>query len=269
MDRSALACRQQTVEHSMTKKRMTNIRTSKVARASSPPAPRTPAGWSGFTLIELLVVIAIIAILAAMLLPALGKAKIKAQAIACVNNLKQLQLGSTLYSGDNDDELVRNGGQSVLVTDPDDSTAKIGGAKSNWVLGNASNVKPDLIRNGLLFKYASNLGVYRCPADRKTSGGEPTLRSMSMNAWLNPINNENLLDEARYVVFRKQSQIRKPADIWVTIDENPRTINDGWFVVRPSVPSTWTDIRRLTTTMPAGCHGLTATRPSASGPTVP
>ncbi len=210
----------------------------------APAAPKRAAG--AFTLIELLVVIAIIAILAALLLPALSKAKAKAQGISCLNNLKQLQLGWLMYSGDNDDKILRTGGLGSLVTDPNVSEAQPGGAKSQWVLGSVeslpSRTNTLLIQNGLLFSYVNSLAIYKCPADKEMINGAISVRSMSMNAWMNPISSEGQLDDVNYTVFRRQSNIRTPAQTWVTIDENPKTINDGWFLVRPNVPNVWRDI---------------------------
>ncbi len=131
----------------------------------------------GLTLIELLLVIAIIAILAGLLLPALSRAKAKGQSAVCQSSLKQLMLGWTLYSDDNNDRLA--GSIAVRrVNQP-----------GSWVPGNARQDRTaSNIMAGVMFRYAPAVGAYRCPADRATVTGEKGLlrtRTYTFNGWMN------------------------------------------------------------------------------------
>ncbi|HXP61854.1 MAG TPA: prepilin-type N-terminal cleavage/methylation domain-containing protein [Dongiaceae bacterium] len=207
----------------------------------------------GFTLIELLVVIAIIAILAAMLLPALAKAKQKAQGVQCMSNHKQLALGWRMYADDNRDTLVYASGDNV----------GLGAIASNWKnayawtlsLMDFNSVNRDNwdisidIQVRPLWPYIRNAGVYKCPADRSyvTVNGKnlPRVRSMSMNVFVGgfapDVSSGTILGtdggwtmEDPYMIYGRQTDISGglspgPAKTFVFLDEREDCVNWGNF----------------------------------------
>jgi len=232
---------------------------------------------SGFTLIELLVVIAIIAILAGLLLPALAKAKTKAQGIGCMSNLKQLQLVWHLYAGENNEKIPTSGYMS-----PVEPTAWVDGWLS-FDPATTDNTNTAALMDPKRSKFATILTayqVYRCPADRSTvkirGTVYPRVRSMSMSQafgpgdWLDPIGFQANVSSKKYRVYYKTGDIidPSPAMCWVLLDEHPDGINPGGFanmmVENPSAARI-VDYPPATTTEREEYRSLTGTQRSRNG----
>lgn len=180
-------------------------------------------------------VIAIIAILAALLLPALTAAKIRAQSLACENNLYQLELCLHLYVTDNHDYFVPN--NSIAAAGSPGMSLSSG---LSWLpdLNAVTEIDPSNIINGLLFQYNRSLAIYHCPADYsnlQTPGGQPWphLRWRSYNM-SQSINGDPAADPMYFPIipaWTKYTAVRQPdlAHLFVFIDESSATIEDAEF----------------------------------------
>ncbi len=194
-------------------------------------ASANPGGRSGFTLIELLVVIAIIAILAGMLLPALSKAKVKAQSIQCMNNLRQVMLAWRLYADDNRGSLPFN-----TVFELDLTKSWCTGSLS-YNTSNPDNTNKLLFTKALLGQYFGGAAnIFKCPGDPTVNPPrkEPRVRTIAMNAFVGGFPDGTSWSQiaerkTTWMEYRKIDAFDEPANRWVFIDECP-TLNDGFLV---------------------------------------
>jgi type II secretory pathway pseudopilin PulG len=224
----------------------------------------------GFTVIELLAVLVMLALLAVTLLPALAGTRQNSQVIGCLANQRQLAAAWMMYARDNNDVLVPNRGLAgangvAYGGDPrQEPQLQPGGANADWCPGNLENTQDTVpgtmypggskyswwIQAGLLYPYINNIGVYRCPADRSTVPRgyfqAPSLRTYSMNAWVQPMDAPGYstaiwLGITGYNAYTKLSNMARPglSKTWVFIEENPYSIDDGFFAINPTRPTIW------------------------------
>jgi prepilin-type N-terminal cleavage/methylation domain-containing protein/prepilin-type processing-associated H-X9-DG protein len=225
------------------------------------PNPNANSKGSGaFTLVELLVVVVIIALGVAMLAPALARTRTNRPALQCLYNERQIAMAWIMYAGDNGGSLAPN---SDGVNAGESSTSP------SWVVGwldftanHTDNTNTTMLVRHDMWPYGAFLGpyvgksaaVFKCPGDHSTAleGGAamPRARSISMNNFVgNPSRTFN--GSSKYPTYRTLPQVMSPASMFVTLDEQELSINDGCFFTAPEILYQLVDY-------PASYHGNAA-----------
>jgi prepilin-type N-terminal cleavage/methylation domain-containing protein len=209
----------------------------------------------GFTLIELLVVIAIIAVLASMLLPALSKAKVKAQSVQCMNNLRQVMLSWRIYVDDANDRLPFN---TVSETDLAKSWCT---GWLQYLVSTPDNTNALLFSKALMGPYFRDPNVFKCPGDPTVDVGNkrPRVRTIAMNAFMGGFPDGSDWTEVQvrattWRTYRKLSQIDHPDMRFAFADESP-IINDGFLMHYLPIGTTQLPTDGIMDDCPASYHG--------------
>jgi type II secretory pathway pseudopilin PulG len=203
---------------------------------------------SAFTLVELLVVIAMLTLLAVLLVPASAHVRPGAQAVQCLNNLRQMANSWKMYAGDNAGRIVSAyPAYAGFTATWCAGTAESGGVSGGYTFGGAD---PAGIQAGLLWPYTKTLRLYHCPTDHRVADGagiptafkgKPILRSISMNSFMagmsygaTPnwvVTSPTGARDPNHPVYIKDSEIKLPKQTWVLADEDQDSINDGMLIV--------------------------------------
>lgn len=211
-------------------------------------------GRSAFTVVELLVVAAMVAIFGTLLLPALAQnRKVESTTVRCLANHAELIKAWQMYAADSDDYVANNytipGVEAAIVKwkssgvcdawAPNVMTFSVGTSDSSTVTNTS------LAQAGLLVPYHKNIVAYHCPSDKflsktqKAAGWKSRIRSLSMNSnWgrSDPSDTRDGISTSwvygsAFRQWHRLSEVRKPAQPYVFVDEHADSINDGFFLV--------------------------------------